>query len=84
MRLTTSMAVFVAAFLLSQSAQARTHHSHSRVVRHDAGSRAYAYAPPEGHYGYGGRPAAWCGWEMTTPSRSGSGWSNPLTGGNGS
>jgi hypothetical protein len=64
MRLTTSMAVFVAAFLLSQSAQARTHHSHSRVVHHDAGSRAYAYAPPEGHYGYGGRPAAWCGWEM--------------------
>src|SRR5579862_7454560 len=64
MRLTTSMAVILAAFLLSQSAQARSHYSHSRLVHHEAGTRAYAYAAPEGHYGYGGRPAAWCGWEM--------------------
>jgi hypothetical protein len=64
MRMTTSIAACLAVFLLSQSAQARPHHQHSRVAHHDAGSRAYAYAPQEGHYGYGARPAAWCGWEM--------------------
>jgi hypothetical protein len=59
------MAAFAAAFLLSQSTQAQTHHrQNARVARHDAGTHAYAYAPPEGHYGYGARPAAWCGWEM--------------------
>ena len=55
---------FSAAFVFSQSAQARTHHQHGRVAPHEAGSRAYAYAPQDGHYGYGARPAAWCGWEM--------------------
>jgi hypothetical protein len=63
MRLTTSMATFVAAFLLSQSAQAHTHHQHLRVAQHNMASRAYAYAS-EGGYGHGSRPAAWCGWEM--------------------
>ena len=62
MRLTTSIVGFVVAFTLSPSVQARTHLSHHRVVHHDAG--AYAYAPQVGHYGYGARPAAWCGWEM--------------------
>jgi hypothetical protein len=47
------------------------------VVHYSAGSRAYAYASgyasqaasrasvyQPGYSGYGGRPAAWCGWEM--------------------
>jgi hypothetical protein len=47
------------------------------VAHHNAGSRAYAsayassatnrasdYASKGGYYGYGARPAAWCGWEM--------------------
>jgi hypothetical protein len=66
MKLTTSMAAFAVAFMLSQSAQAHTHHHHQqqqRVARHSTASRAYAYAPGQ-EYGYGSRPAAWCGWEM--------------------
>jgi len=62
MKLTTLMAAFAAMFLFAQSAQARTHR-HWEVAHH--GARAYAYAA-QGEYrgGYGGRPAAWCGWEM--------------------
>jgi|SRR5216683_7100968 hypothetical protein len=63
MKLTTSMAAFAIAFMLSQSAQAHTHHQQQRVARHSTVSRAYAYAPGR-EYGYGSRPAAWCGWEM--------------------
>ena len=65
MKLTTLSAAFAAMFLFAQSAQARAHH-HWEVAHHDARTHAYAaqYAAQSEYRGYGGRPAAWCGWEM--------------------
>jgi hypothetical protein len=62
MKLMTLTAV-LATVTLAQSAQAQTHHQHLQVAHYGAGTRAYA-AAQSGHSGYGGRPAAWCGWEM--------------------
>jgi hypothetical protein len=58
-----TLTALLATVMLAQSAQARTHHQHWRVAHYSAGSRAYA-AAQSGYGGYGGRPAAWCGWEM--------------------
>jgi hypothetical protein len=78
MKLTTLTAAIAALFVFAQSAQAREHH-HYRHHRHMAQQADTFSAPPPGFWGpqaagfsgqqtaaghVGGRPAAWCGWEM--------------------
>jgi hypothetical protein len=62
MKLTTLTAALAVMFLFAQSAQAQTHHQHWQVAHYGASNRAHA--AQSGYNGYGGRPAAWCGWEM--------------------
>jgi hypothetical protein len=38
--------------------------AYASALASDATSRASVYASKAGYYGYGARPAAWCGWEM--------------------
>lgn len=67
MKLMTLTAAVAAALVFAQSAQAHEHHRHRYSYRH-------AYARWERHHDvagrseraaqFGGRPAAWCGWEM--------------------
>jgi len=60
MKLPTLLAAVAALFVFAQSAQARQHHRHYYVAPDgDASAVQRSYAAP-----YGGRPAAWCGWEM--------------------
>jgi hypothetical protein len=78
MKLTTLTAAIAVLFVFAQSAQAREHH-HYRHHRHMAQQADTFSAPPLGFWGpqaagfsgpqaaaghVGGRPAAWCGWEM--------------------
>ena len=78
MKLMTMTVAIAATAIFGQSAQAKPH-QHLRVAHRDnvktisavrrlaqraAGLRAYAMAPSTDQAGYGGRPAAWCGWEM--------------------
>jgi hypothetical protein len=39
-------------------------HAYTSAYASNATSRASVYASKAEYYGYGGRPAAWCGWEM--------------------
>jgi hypothetical protein len=69
MKLTTFLAAVAAMFISAQSAQAREHHHqhrHHGVVAHEgiASPLRYESAQNASTDGYGGRPAAWCGWEM--------------------
>lgn len=75
MKLTTLTAATAALFVFAQSAQAREHH-HYRHMAQQAdtfsappfgfwGSQAAGFSGPQAAAGHaGGRPAAWCGWEM--------------------
>jgi hypothetical protein len=76
MKLTTLAAALAAMFVFVHSAQAREHHRH-HVMHRQAGSSAEAqpaanffgqpnpFAGPSVASGHlGGRPSAWCGWEM--------------------
>jgi hypothetical protein len=75
MKLMTMMATVAAIFVFSQSAQAREYHVRHRARHHLA--REQQERPAGGMFGYssyaaqtsnrggaGGRPSAWCGWQM--------------------
>jgi hypothetical protein len=79
MKLTTLMATVAAIFIVSQPAQAREHRGHHyarhATWRHVARQQweqpqeptwgsFTSSAPAAYRGGLGGRPAAWCGWEM--------------------
>jgi hypothetical protein len=69
MKWTTLAAALAAILVFAHPARARgRHHSqrHDGVVAQQAAATAWHYesAPRASTDGYGGRPAAWCGWEM--------------------
>jgi hypothetical protein len=74
MKLMTISAAVAATFVLAQSAQAREHHRHHGMYlevkpQQSFGGGAWNYPGQNADAGQagghlGGRPAAWCGWEM--------------------
>jgi hypothetical protein len=66
-KLMNLMVAFAAIFPFPQSAQARVLH-HQQIAYYDARGHA---AQSEYRGQYGGRPIAWCGWEMRVSSDPG-------------
>ncbi len=67
MKLTTLLAAGAAVFVFAHSAQARVQQRHLYMMQEGStdAKQHYAYSGRSADVGrYGGRPAAWCGWEM--------------------
>jgi hypothetical protein len=67
MKLTTLLAAGAAVFVFAHSAQARVQQRQLYMMQEGSANAEHHYAYSGRNAGagqYGGRPAAWCGWEM--------------------